>query len=206
VNESGKNVVLVVPALGPYSEAGRLGDEGGVQKFLDRVLDGLRDEGPRAGLRVRPHVRSLILAAHSGGGVPLRRLAELLGSDPVYKDKLKECWGFDSIYGVKDKDAEFWADWAAAHASCRVTMFYLFTDKEVGKDPTRPVGPDNPADHRESTGTTFPARELDRMAQLRKLENVRVVRDTKETTLRHNDVPQTHLAELLKAAKYLDDR
>jgi hypothetical protein len=206
VNESGKNVVLVVPALGPYSEAGRLGDEGGVQKFLEQVLDGLREQGPHAELRKRPGIRHLILAAHSGGGVPLRRLAEILGNDPAYKDKLKECWGFDSIYGVKDRDADFWSDWAATQSGCRVTMFYLFTDKEVGQDPKRPVGPDNPADHREPTGTTFPAQELERMAKLRKLENVRVVRDTKETTLRHNDVPQTHFAELLKAAKYLGDR
>jgi hypothetical protein len=206
VNESGKNVVLIVPALGPYSEAGRLGDEGGVQKFLEQLLDGLREHGPHAELHKRPSIRHLILAAHSGGGVPLRRLAEILGNDPIYKDKLKECWGFDSIYGVKDKDADFWADWAATHAGCRVTMFYLFTDKEVGKDPKRPVGPDNPADHREPTGTTFPAQELERTAKLRKLENVRVVRDTKETTPRHNDVPQTHFANLLKAATYLNDR
>jgi hypothetical protein len=32
------------------------------------------------------------------------------------------------------------------------------------------------------------------------------VRGSKETTLNHNDVPRTHLANLLKAARYLDDR
>jgi hypothetical protein len=76
----------------------------------------------------------------------------------------------------------------------------------VGKNPNLPVGPDNPLDHTEPTGTTFPAHELERLAKTQKLENVRVVQETKETTLRHNDVPLTHLAELLKSASYLDDR
>jgi hypothetical protein len=75
VNTSGKNVILVVPALGPYSDFGTLKDAGGVQKFLDHVLDGLVKEGPHSGLKKPPAVRDLILAAHSGGGVPLRRLA-----------------------------------------------------------------------------------------------------------------------------------
>jgi hypothetical protein len=206
VNRSGKNVVLVVPTLGPYSEMGTLKDAGGVQKFLDQVLDGLWKHGPHTDLKKRPTVRHLILAAHSGGGVPLRRLAQELGADKTYKDKLKECWGFDSIYGVKDKDAEFWSDWAAKHPDSKVTMFYLFTEKDVGKDPKLPVGPDNPPDHRVPTGTTFPTQELERLAKAQKLANVRVVRETKETTLRHNDVPLVHLAELLKAAPYLDDR
>lgn len=206
VNKSDKNVILVVPALGPYSEMGKLKDAGEMQKFLDQVLDGLWKNGPHAELKKRPTIRHLILAAHSGGGVPLRRLARELGEDATYKDKLKECWGFDSIYGVKDKDAEFWSDWAAKHSGSKVTMFYLFTDKAVGKNPKLPVGPDNPLDHREPTGTTFPAQELERLAKAQKLENVRVVRGTKETTLRHNDVPLVHLAELLKSASYLDDR
>jgi hypothetical protein len=206
VNRSGKNVIFVVPALGPYAEMGTLKEAGGVQKFFDQVLDGLWKNGPHAELKKRPTVRNVILAAHSGGGVPLRRLAEELGGDATYKDKVKECWGFDSIYGVKDKDAEFWSEWAAKHADSKITMFYLFTEKEVGKNPKVPVGPDNPADHREPTGTTFPAQELERLAKVQKLGNVRVVRETKETTLRHNDVPLTHLAELLKAASYLDDR
>jgi hypothetical protein len=38
------------------------------------------------------------------------------------------------------------------------------------------------------------------------LTNVTVVRETRETTLNHNDVPRAHLADLLRAAPYLDDR
>lgn len=206
VNRSGKNVVFVAPRLGPYSEVGKLGEPGGVRKFLDQVLDGLWRQGPHVGRPSAPTVRSLILAAHSGGGAPLRQLAKILGDDATYKDKLKECWGFDSIYGVKDKDAEFWSEWAAGHQGCTVAMYYLHTDKEVGKDARRPVGPDNPAAHREPTGTTFPAQELERIAKAKMLGNVRVVRETKETTLSHADVPRARLAELLKAARYLEDR
>jgi hypothetical protein len=206
VNRSGKNVVLVVPALGPFAEAGKLNDEGGPQKFLDRIQGGLWRNGPHAGMANRPGLRHLILAAHSGGGVPLRRLADVLGNDPAVKGKLKECWGFDSLYGVKSKDAEFWADWAEAHPGARVTMFYIFTERDVGKNPKLPVSPSNPLARRVPTGTTFPATELERLARERKLGNVTVIRQTKATTLNHNDVPRAHLAALLKAAPYLDDR
>jgi hypothetical protein len=85
-------------------------------------------------------------------------------------------------------------------------MFYLFTEKDVGKDPKRPVSPSNPLARREPTGTTFPAMELERLAKTRMLGNVSVVRETKATTLNHNDVPRAHLADLLKGAPYLDDR
>lgn len=206
INKSGKNVILAVPTLGPFSEAGKLKDKGGPRVFLDQILDGLWRRGPHVKLDQRPTIRHLILAAHSGGGVPLRRLAQLLGEDDVFKEKLKECWGFDSIYGVKDKDADFWADWAQGHASTKVTMFYLFTQKDVGKDPKQPVSPSNPLDHREPTGTTFPAMELERLAKARTLGNVVVARERNAPAVNHNDVPRTHLADLLKAAQYLDDR
>jgi hypothetical protein len=206
VNKSGKNVILAVPTLGPVSNFGKLKDDGGPQEFLDRILDGLWRSGPHAGLTDRPTIRHLILAAHSGGGVPLRRLAQVLGADDAYKDKLKECWGFDSIYGVKDKDADFWADWAKAHSGAKVTMYYIFTQKDVGKDPKLPVSPSNPFDHRDPSGTSFPAMELERLAKARMVGNVTVLRETKASTLSHNEVPRTHLADLLKAAPYLEDR
>jgi hypothetical protein len=206
VNKSGKNVILVVPALGPFAQAGKLKDPGGIQEFLGRVLEGLWRNGPHSDLAQRPTLRHLILAGHSGGGVPLRRLAQNLGDDAAFKDRLKECWGFDSIYGVKDRDADFWADWAQGHPGTRVTMFYLFTERAVGKDPKVPVGPQNPLVRREPTGTTFPALELERLARARRLGNVRVVRETAATTLNHAEVPRAHLGELLRAAPYLEDR
>ncbi|HEX4611613.1 MAG TPA: hypothetical protein VH092_25685 [Urbifossiella sp.] len=206
VNASGKNVVLAVPALGPFAEAGTLTTDRGAREFLDRVCEGLWRNGPHAGQADRPAVRHLILAAHSGGGVPLRRLAQVLGADAGYKEKLKAYWGFDSTYGVKDKDAEFWSDWAESHPGTKVAMFYIPTEREVGKNPKLPVGPDNPLDRREPTGTTFPARELDRLAKVRMLGNVRVVPETGPMAAGHNDVPRAHLADLLRGAAYLEDR
>ena len=205
-NKSGKNVILAVPTLGPFAEVGKLNEKDGLREFLDRVLDGLWRSGPHVGRAKRPELRHLILAAHSGGGVPLRRLAKMLGDDDAHKDKLKECWGFDSIYGVKDKDADFWSDWAGKHPGTKVSMYYLFTEKDVGKDPKAPVSAGNPLDHRQPTGTTFPAMELARLSREKKLDNVTVVRESKATTLNHNEVPRIHLAALLKAAAYLDDR
>jgi hypothetical protein len=204
VNRSGRNVILVVPPLGPSSEAGTLADEGGLRAFLDRVFDGLWRSGPHADLARPPTLRHLILAAHSGGGVPLRRLARDAGADSALKDKLTACWGFDSTYGVKDRDADFWADWARAHPNVRVAMYYLFTERAVGRDPTMPVGPDNPEDRRVPTGTTGPAVELERLARERKLGNVSVVREDAKVT--HTEVPRAHLADLLKAATGLEDR
>lgn len=206
VNRSGKNVILVVPALGPFAEPGTLTDRAGFQAFLGRVLDGLWRNGPHAGRAEPPTLRHLILAAHSGGGVPLRRLAQAVGDDDTLKGQLKACWGFDSVYGIKDKDADFWADWAQAHPGTQVAMFYLFTEKEVGKDPKKPVSAENPADRRVPTGTTFPAQELERLARARELGNVAVVRGTEATTLDHAEVPRAFLAGLLKAAAYLDAR
>jgi hypothetical protein len=206
INKSGKNVILVIPTLGPFSEIGTLKDKGGVQDFLGRVLDCLWHDGPHTGRAERPTIRNLILAAHSGGGVPLRQLAQNLGEEDAWKDKLKECWGFDSIYGVRDKDADFWTGWAKQHPGTKVTMFYLSTQKDVGKDPKLPVSASNPLDHREPTGTTGPARELERLAKAQMLGNVSVMLETNATTLNHNEVPRAHVAALLKAAAYLDDR
>lgn len=206
VNRSGKNVVLAVPPLGPFAEFGTLKDADGARAFLDAILDGLWRFGPHASLQERPALRHLILAAHSGGGVALRRLAQIYGDDNTVRGKLKECWGFDSIYGVKDRDAAFWSTWAKDHPASKITMYYIPTYKEVGKDPKVPVSQTNPLDYRQPTGTTAPAMELDRLAQASKLPNVVVVRETKDSTLSHNEVPRAHLANNLKAAVYLDAR
>jgi hypothetical protein len=223
VNKSGKNVILAVPTLGPFAEFGKLDNDTDAKEFLDRILDGLFLMGPHVVLTSRPTIRHLILAAHSGGGVALRRLAKIYGSDSRLKGRLKDCWGFDCIYGVKDKDADFWADWAREHPDTRVFMFYIFTQKavgrnprepvgKVGRDPKKPIGPDNPYDHDnpfdhyEPTNTTMPAMELDRLATDGKLGNVAVVRESGAFTLVHNEVPRAHLATLLNRASYLDDR
>jgi hypothetical protein len=206
LNKSNKNVILVVPTLGPFAEAGNLISKEGARVFLDQVVEGLWKKGPFAGQPNRPTIRHLILAAHSGGGVPLRKLAQILGEDDIYKKSLKACWGFDSIYGVRDRDADFWSNWAATHRDAHVEMYYLFTEKAVGKNPGMPISSSNPFDHRVPSGTTGPALELERLAKASGVTNVAVVRETKESTLDHNEVPRAHLRKLLDAAAYLDRR
>ncbi len=206
INKSNKNVILVVPTLGPFAEAGNLTSKEGVRAFLEQIVDGLWKHGPFAGQPNKPTIRNLILAAHSGGGVPLRKLAQILGEDETYKNRLKECWGFDSIYGARDRDADFWSQWAQAHRDARVKMYYLFTEKDVGKNPSMPISSSNPFDRRVPSGTTGPALDLDRLAKAGGLTNVTVIRETKESTLDHNEVPRAHLRKLLDAATYLDAR
>jgi hypothetical protein len=119
LNASGKNVILVAPTLGPRSEAGRLMHPGGLDWYLNAVLAALRQHGPYptagAGLRIR----NLILACHSGGGKPMRRLATLPSHNAV---AIRECWGFDCLYNGGDEDA--WARWARAHPSSRLFIHY----------------------------------------------------------------------------------
>jgi hypothetical protein len=67
-----------------------------------------------------------------------------------------------------------------------------------------PVGPGNPAQRREPPGTTGPAVELERHARERKLGNVADNRE--DSKVAHAEVPRAHLADLLRAAAYLDDR
>jgi len=110
VNASGQNVIFVAPSLGPKSEAGSLRQPGGFDAFMKQVLSGLNEHYlmPRYGSRIRD-VQSIILAAHSGGGSPMLRLAT--GTDQ-YARKIKECWCYDSMYGPVAQD---WLGWAKSH-------------------------------------------------------------------------------------------
>ena len=75
VNQSGKNVILVVPALGPFAEAGKLRHAGGVREFLDRILDGLWRSGPMGGRRHQQAARQPRRVARR----PCRCLRDLAG-------------------------------------------------------------------------------------------------------------------------------
>jgi hypothetical protein len=115
---SGKNVVLVAPTLGPWSEAGWLSNPGGLDRYLDAVLRALAAHGPFAGSQ--PGLGKLILACHSGGGLPMRRLAMTPGK---YASRIAEVWGFDCLYNQGDETA--WARWAQARPAARVYIHYL---------------------------------------------------------------------------------
>lgn len=124
---SSANTILVAPWLGnghkgggTYSVSGLTGSWG--ETYLGQVISALAAwRGPTADdiNRMRdqlhtptPWVRlgKLAIACHSGGGEAMRYLVGSLGR---YKINLKECWGFDCLYGINASpdDANFWFNW-----------------------------------------------------------------------------------------------
>src|SRR4030095_11530630 len=66
---------------------------------------------------------NIILAGHSGAGVPMRLLAR---SGNRYAALIKEVWGFDSTYAAKNNiDSTDWAAGAKAHPQSRLFIYYL---------------------------------------------------------------------------------
>ena len=120
LNESGKNVSLVAPTLGDHSQPGKLTKPGGLDSFIAQVLAALAAHGPHRNSRQTPRLGKLILACHSGGGLPMRQLAM---SNNRAAQHIRECWGFDSTYNRAD-DTE-WARWAKAHPHKRLFIYYL---------------------------------------------------------------------------------
>ncbi len=123
VNDSGKNVILVAPTLGPRSQPGSLTRPGGFDGYLGQVMTALRDFGPYRG-RTPPAVGSIILACHSGGGWPMRQLA-MPDRPGQYTARIRECWGFDCLYNTGDETA--WAQWARSRPDAKLYVYYLGT-------------------------------------------------------------------------------
>lgn len=115
VNKSNKNVVLVAPRL--------RGDKSGLHldmaadEFLKKVVafiaarvktDPFNWQGTQPSTETKEttgmSIGNLILAAHSGGGTPMLQMAQA-----AKFAKVRECWGFDSMYGFPSQ----WVDWAA---------------------------------------------------------------------------------------------
>jgi hypothetical protein len=120
VNLSGRNVILVAPALGANSQAGNLVKPGGLDSFLRQALAAVLEHG---GLANPPNLLTLghlIIACHSGGGAPVRKIAG--GTDEGLAN-LRECWGYDSLY--HNADVPFWSAWARARTNDRLMLYYL---------------------------------------------------------------------------------
>lgn len=129
LNQSGKNFILVAPTLGPRSQTqtGWLAQPGGLDRYVDQALAALAAHGAYQGWR--PQLGNLILACHSGGGLPMRRLA--LGKNR-YASHIKECWGFDCLYFTGDEN--LWAQWAKSRPDARLFIHYqISTSKRSDK-------------------------------------------------------------------------
>jgi hypothetical protein len=180
---SKKNVVLVVPRLGARDKktGSKLGMDG--DEFLKKVLEVVVDR-----VKTEPFsytsamaIRNIILAAHSGGGLTMLRLAQT-----VTVSKVRECWGFDSMYQLPQE----WANWAATGGK-----YFLFWTSEGGinsdyygnnvdgmnkilgntKDPTAALAVPNVLMEYSPKPKAFPS-----------------------TTTSHCDVPKTYWADMMK--------
>ena len=115
-----KDVVLIAPWLG-YRDLsggsiglGKLGQGRGCQSYLEEVLAALGDFQGVRNLRIN----TLIIAGHSAGGLMMRDAVGALGD---LKANLKECWGFDCIYGPADT----WNEWIRVNKIKVKLYFYI---------------------------------------------------------------------------------
>jgi Uncharacterized protein conserved in bacteria (DUF2272)/Mannosyl-glycoprotein endo-beta-N-acetylglucosaminidase/Putative peptidoglycan binding domain len=120
LNAAGRRVILVAPTLGARSEAGKLLEPGGLDAFLAKILATVGATGPGARGGVIPTLRHLIFACHSGGGLPMRKLA---GGNDKALASLRECWGFDCTYNGGDDS--FWANWARKRPNAKCYFYYI---------------------------------------------------------------------------------
>ncbi len=134
INASQKNVILVAPTLALKSEAGDLVRPDGLDNYLEKVLEALGTYGPYQGQS--PAIGNLILAAHSGGGGHMRRLAT---SSNQAVAKIRECWGFDSLYN--SADVAPWRLWAQSDPQTRSLYSYYF--KGLPKENSERLGKDS---------------------------------------------------------------
>jgi peptidoglycan hydrolase-like protein with peptidoglycan-binding domain len=117
LNESGKNVILVAPTLGPRSQPGWLGHRGGLDRYVNQVLTAITTHGPHKGMKVS--VGNIVLASHSGGG-SIMRMAAIHGGK--YSSNIRECWGFDCLYD--SVDAAGWSAWAKSHPNSKLYFYW----------------------------------------------------------------------------------
>jgi hypothetical protein len=133
VISSSKDVTLIAPFLGyeyvedkvykgDYSTKD-LGDPSWGERYLNEVLAGIaRFRSPTTATPPSMTIKSLAIACHSGGGKGMRSLVGTLGQ---HKAKLKECWGFDCLYGTKaPDDATFWYERALTPDACPLYIVY----------------------------------------------------------------------------------
>ena len=123
LNNSSKNVVLVMPTLSRISDPGWLVRPGGLDRYLDMVMAALQAHGPYRGKQAM--VGNIILAGHSGAGLSMR---ELPLSNPQYSSHIRECWCFDCMYN--SGDAGKWSQWARQNPrNTRLYNYYISNAK-----------------------------------------------------------------------------
>ena len=134
-NKGGRNMVLVAPRL--FWGGGELQLDMTADDFLKTVVAFIAArvqkspfswQAPTASKDTKDtggmSIGTLILAGHSAGGNPMLEMART-----VTVAKVKECWGFDSMY----KNPDLWVEWAAKGGK-----FFLFWTKEGDNNKKKP--------------------------------------------------------------------
>jgi Putative peptidoglycan binding domain/Penicillin-insensitive murein endopeptidase len=178
INASHKSVILVTPTLGQFSQTGDLKQPGGFDRYIDQVMAALVAYGPYKGQT--PRVGNIILAAHSGGGYPMRMLAR---SNQRYTSSIRECWGYDCTYNPGD-DKE-WAAWAEKNPGSRLFIYYIRNTRTRNSD------------------TAKQAELLRNLSQSRGLSNVSVI---PSSTSDHDSVPITYWQTNIETSPFLSSR
>lgn len=134
VIESRKDVILVAPHLGWHQnkqntnyDATALGGGKRCEQYLDQVLGALTDWYVNTfiageidqigGSFPKFQIADLYVAGHSGGGFGITSAVAALGG---YKDRLRECWGFDCLYGA----GQTWYEWAKGQKG--IPLYFYF--------------------------------------------------------------------------------
>jgi hypothetical protein len=178
MNASGKSAILVAPSMGSNSDAWALSGRGGFDAFIEKVLAALQND---AHLAVKPSsIGQIVLVGHSKGGSHMRRI--VTAGDRAAQ-RIRECWGFDCMYGSEDPEA--WKSWAAQDAKRRFYHYYLVGRNKKG----------------DKLVPWYHTEILRRLATDAGLRNV-VLEQAKVT---HCQVPLTFFRKRLEASAYLDN-
>lgn len=97
LNESGKNILLVIPEgpkLAKDSFSGKFSDEGGFRRFIDELTDSLKHDG----IIRNKKIRRIILTGHSGAYHAMAHILRWGG----YTDKISDVVIFDGLYTFED--------------------------------------------------------------------------------------------------------
>lgn len=108
IEASGKIMLFVAPSLGPAAEANDIVSRG-LDWYLKTVLDATCDKDGLNKGQTSVTVKNLVLAAHSGGGRALLKLAAQAtdakgagGIAATVGPTLRQVWGFDCLYDEFD--------------------------------------------------------------------------------------------------------
>jgi hypothetical protein len=142
IRDAKKDVVMIAPFTGGpdsnsyYSTVPAFANANWGQDYLDRVLMGISgapkpaqpaaqkgtatDAGATAAV---PEIANLVIACHSAGGQAMRNIVTSLGR---YQENLKECWGFDCLYGqkIRPDDADYWYKWIVQPTGRPLYIYY----------------------------------------------------------------------------------